>query len=168
MTKNRRLSVLASAFAAAAVVLAASSANADIDKKALKQLRGTILVSADELPPIDGAGVTVQSLKKAHQTTQKSVMSGDIATWKFYFVAFLKKKPGVTQLSFDFYTTDKRKLFVANKRLTGIDRSLTLLSSMIEITEDDGLTRGKTYTVKLTATKGKREVVLATTKLSMQ
>ena len=66
-------------------------------------------------------------------------------------MAFMKKKPPATELSIDFYTQDKEKLYVANKRLAGIDKSLTLLQSKLEISEDDGLKKGGSYTVKLTA-----------------
>ena len=85
--------------------------------------------------------------------------------WRFYFMAFMSRKPGATQVALDFYTDDKKKEFVAQERLAGIDPTLTLLESQVELSEDDGLSPDRDYLVKLTTESKGKEIVLATTKL---
>jgi hypothetical protein len=71
----------------------------------------------------------------------------------------------VPQVSLDFYTDDKKKAFVAQKRLAGIDPALTLLRSQVDLGEDDGLSPDHNYVVKLTAEVKGKEVLLASTRL---
>ncbi len=150
-------------------LLAVSVAEADLSKAVQKKFRGKILVTTDILPTFEESDAeTIKAYNKLNQSVVKSFNQDGLATWSFHFMAFMKKKPKTTQLSLDFYTTDKEKLFVADKRLAGVDPTLTLLSSRVEINEDDGLNKGRTYTVKLTGKVGKREVTFATTKLTMK
>jgi hypothetical protein len=155
---------------AALAVLALSlawsaAARADVSDPVQKKFRGQILVSADPLPEsaADDAEL-VRQLKKAH-TGVVTRAGGEAVPWRFHFMAFMTKKPGVTQVALDFYTDDKKKTFVAQERLTGIDPTLTLLQSEVELSEDDGLAPNKAYVVKLTAEVKGKDVVLATTKL---
>ena len=152
--------------AALALVLAAGgAASADVSESVQKKFRGQILVSAEPLPETaTDEAEQVRALKKA-ATTLVAHGPGEPAVWRFHFMAFMKKKPGATQVALDFYTDDKKKDFVAQERLTGIDPVLTLLHSQVELSEDDGLAAGRSYVVKLTAEVKGKEVVLATTKL---
>ena len=152
--------------AALALVLAASgAASADVSESVQKKFRGQILVSAEPLPETaTDEAEQVRALKKA-ATTVVAHGPGEPAVWRFHFMAFMTKKPVATQVALDFYTDDKKKDFVAQERLTGIDPALTLLHSQVELSEDDGLTAGRSYVVKLTAEVKGKEVVLATTKL---
>jgi len=77
----------------------------------------------------------------------------------------MKQKPGVSQISLDFYLDDKTHAFVAQERLAGIDQKLTMLDAQVDLSEDDGLAANKSYIVKLSAESRGKEVVLATTKL---
>lgn len=152
--------------AALALVLTAGGAvRADVSEPVQKKFRGQILVSAEPLPEsADDEAEQVRALKKA----RAGVIAhgpGEPAVWRFHFMAFMTKKPGVTQVALDFYTDDKKKDFVAQERLASIDPALTLLHSQVELSEDDGLAAGRAYVVKLTAEVKGKEVVLATTKL---
>jgi hypothetical protein len=161
-----RRSLNLAALAATILCLGAGLAHAEISKGVQAKLKGQILISPDGLAATgDDDAATIKALKKASTDSLKHEKIGGLATWRFHFMAFMNKKPGATQVALDFYTDDKKKEFVAQKRLAGIDPSLTLLQSSVEITDDDGLSPGKSYLVKLTATIKGKESVLATTKL---
>jgi hypothetical protein len=151
--------------ALALVLVAGGTARADVSESVQKKFRGQILVSAEPLPETAADDAEqVRALKKA-AITVVAHGPGEPTVWRFHFMAFMTKKPGATQVALDFYTDDKKKDFVAQERLAGIDPALTLLHSQVELSEDDGLTAGRSYVVKLTAEVKGKEVVLATTKL---
>jgi hypothetical protein len=147
-------------------LLWSAPARADVSEQVQKKFKGQILISADALPStaVDDAEL-IRALKKAHTSVVAHSGGAGSAVWHFYFMAFMTKKPGVTQVSLDFYTDDKKRQFVAQERLAGIDPKLTLLESAVELSEDDGLSPDQSYVVKLTAEVKGKEVVLATTKL---
>jgi hypothetical protein len=156
--------------ALAAVLVTAQPTHAEVSPKVEKQFRGQILVSNDALPEDAGSEAeTLKAFKKLNLSAIKHRRGSDgVAAWSFHFMAFMNRKPGTSQIALDFYTADKARLFVASKRLAGIDPQLTLLRSRIDINEDEGLNKGGTYEVRLVAeTKGK-EVVLATTRLKVE
>ena len=152
----------------ALVSLGGTAADADLSESVQKKFKGQILVSADPLPSsaVDEADM-VRQLKKASSGVINHAKAGSegVAVWRFHFIAFMDRKPGVSQVALDFYTDDKKKQFVAQERLAGIDGKLTLLQAEAELSEDDGLSPNRAYVVKLTAEVKGREVVLATTKL---
>ena len=74
-------------------------------------------------------------------------------------------KAGASTLKLEFYSDDKAKRLVADKQLDGVDPKSAVLTGDISINEDEGLAKGKTYTVKLIA--GANNVV-ATTTLKMK
>ena len=86
----------------------------------------------------------------------------DVTYWHFHYTAFLTKT-GATQLKMEFYTSDKK--FVANMGLDGVDPKTPVLSGEISINEDDGLSKGKPYIIKLVTD---RDVVVASTPLVMK
>jgi hypothetical protein len=147
-------------------LLHAGDSQADVPLAVQKQLKGQILISPEQLPQTgETDAALLKSLKKANRTELKHSKVDGVATWRFHVMAFMNKKPGVTQVALDFYLDDKSKSFVAQERLAGIDRDLTMLVAQVDLSEDDGLTAGKSYVVKLTAEVKGKEVVLATAKL---
>ena len=155
-----------SALCVLAILLAATPGTADVPLKVQKQLKGQIFISTEPLPhSADDDATLVKALKKANRTELKHISADGVATWRFHLMAFMFKKPGVSQVSLDFYLDDKSKAFVAQERLAGIDKGLTLLQAQVDLSEDDGLSPNKSYVVKLTAEVGGKEVLLATTKL---
>jgi hypothetical protein len=63
----------------------------------------------------------------------------------------------------EFWSPEKK--LAANKRINGIDPKIPALSGDISIDEDEGLTKGKTYVIKLVTDK---DVVVAQTPLVMK
>ena len=45
----------------------------------------------------------------------------------------------------EFYTNDKDKKFVADKRIDGVEPKTPVLSGEISIDEDEGLSKGRPY-----------------------
>ncbi|HEU5059696.1 MAG TPA: hypothetical protein VFU21_24360 [Kofleriaceae bacterium] len=149
-----------------ALCLGLSATRADVPLKVQKQLKGQIFVSPEPLPQsADSDDALVKALKKANRPEIKHTSVDGVPVWRFHVLAFMSRKPGVSQVALDFYTDDKTKAFVAQERLAGIDKGLTLLVAQVDLSEDDGLSPNKSYVVKLTAEVGGKEVVLATTKL---
>jgi hypothetical protein len=158
-------SVFVAVLIALAFVLPGS---ADAKKNPLhKVFKGKILVSNDPLPSPDVENVkaTIKAYRsQALKTITSDVVDG-VPTWQFHFTAFFKTKSKSSNLALEFYTDDKEKLFVADKRLSGADPNLLILSSMVRISEDDNLLRNRKYVMKLVVNKGKKTLVLAETKI---
>ena len=158
--------VILSALGVLALVLAAGASRADVPLTVQKQLKGQMFISPESLPrSADSDAALIKALKKANRPEVKHTNADGVAMWHFNVLAFMSKKPGVSELAFDFYTDDKTHAFVAQERLANIDKNLTLLDVQVDLSEDDGLAVNKSYIVKLTADVHGREVVLATTKL---
>lgn len=154
------------ALAVLALLVCSSVARADVSEAVQKAFKGQILISAEPLPDgVADEADQIRQLKKAHTGVIARGRGESVPVWRFHFMAFMSKKPGATQVSLDFYTDDKKKQFVAQERLAGIDPKLTLLQGEAELSEDDGLTADRSYVVKLTAEIKGKDVVLATTKL---
>ncbi len=165
---KRTLAPLAFLLLAAFAWLPVQTADAGKKNGIDKAFRGQIIISDDALPAPDPSDVrgTIKTYKALRLKVIKSAPSDGVASWNFHFMAFVKTKPKTSNLTLEFYTDDKEKLFVADKRLQGADPNLTILTSQVRITEDENLNRGRNYIVKLVAMHGKKSVVLASTKLS--
>ena len=155
------LAVAALAFAFAA------SARADIPKAVQAKFKGQILVTEDPLPEVEDAKEGVKVYGKLNKAAVKGEEADGVMSWTFYYTAFLKKPPKTAELSLDFHTADKEKLYVANKRLQ-INGELTIIEGKLTITEDDGPSRNKTYNVILRAQQGGKEIEVAKTKLRLE
>lgn len=152
-----------------ATCLLGSTAMADLPKKVMGKFKGRLLITTDApLPTSFGSeGEMIKAYEKANVKSLKSYDgSGGVAVWSFYFMAFMSQPPRSTNLSLDFYLVEgSKRTYVANERLRGVDPKLRLLSTRIEITEDDNLNKGRTYEVRLTTRRGKRDLILAKTTL---
>ena len=139
---------------------------ADVSEAVQKKFKGQLLVSSDPLPASAANDAElIRQLQKAHTGVIAHARTESVPVWRFHFMAFMDRKPGATMVALDFYTDDKKKAFVAQERLAGIDPKLTLLEAEVELSEDDGLAADRSYLVKLTAELKGKEIVLATTKL---
>jgi hypothetical protein len=148
-----------------------AAAQADVSKNVQKAMRGKLIITADDLElPADEAedSEVLATLKKASLSRLKHENVDGVATWSFSFIAFMKANPGATQVSLDFYKTDRKKTYVANKRLAGIDPKLPLLRGHIDITEDDGVNAATPYLVRLTVSVKGKDRILAETKLTLE
>lgn len=146
-----------------------SSAAAELPRKVMTKFKGRLLVTTDNplSTSYDSDAAMIKAYEKANVTVLKSYEGGEgVAVWSFYFMAFMSQSPRSSTLSLDFYMVEgSKKTYVANKRLNGVDNKLRLLSSRVELSEDDNLNKGRTYEVRLTVQRGKREVILAKTTL---
>jgi hypothetical protein len=140
-------------------------AEADIGPKVIKAFKGQIIVSVDAVETAGSDKEVIAAFKAAKVKELKGEPNADdVTSWVFHYTAFLKTK-GFKSLALEFHTGNN---YVADRRLEGVDPSLTVLEGDIQITEDDGPAKNKKYTLKLVGQKGGKDVVLATTTLVMK
>ncbi len=157
----------ATALAFAVLFVTSASASASISKEVQKALKGSLVITEQPLAVADGSKKeTLRAIKNVTKKKLKHTIDDGVATWQFHFMAFMKRAPSSNLVSLDFY--DKKKQYVANKRFSGIDPTVKLLQSPVNISEDDGVKRNASYTVKLTAEVKGKEIVLATTTLRFE
>jgi hypothetical protein len=143
----------------AAALLAGGIASADFSKTVTASLKGQIIVSKGELPEGKSDKDTVAKIKAAKLTEVIGEVQEDVAYWRFHYTAFLKAT-GSTTLKMEFYRDGKQ--YAADKSLEGVDPKSPILVGDISINEDEGLAKGKHYTIKLVNPKN---VVVSTTQL---
>lgn len=155
---------LLSAVVLLGLIALGTPAQADIGPKVIKAFKGQLIISTD---PVETAGTdkeVIAAFKAAKLKELKGEANADEVTqWQFHYTAFLKSK-GFKSLTLEFHVNGQ---YVADRRLEGVDPTLTVLEGDIAINEDEGPAKGKKYTLKLVGTKGKKEVVIATTTLVM-
>jgi hypothetical protein len=145
--------------------LAARPADADLSKKVIAAFKGKILVTDGPLSSVGDDKATVAHFKKKALTTVAGAMNGnDVMEWTFNYTAFLSKT-GLSTLKLEFHDGNK---YAADQTLTGVDPKGQVIEGDITISEDDGLNKGKKYTLKLVGTAKGKEVVVATTQILMQ
>src|SRR5438270_347984 len=154
----------AGATLALALILGTSAlAHADLSPKVIAAFKGQIVVSNDEVEAGANDKATIEAFKKARLKELKGEPNADdVQTWHFFYTAFLSNKSAVTDLKLEFYSGDK---YVADEHLTGVDVHTPVLTGRIDISEDDGPAKGKTYTLKLVGEIKGKDVVYATTPL---
>ncbi len=158
---RRQMSV---AVLAAAIVLGglgSGVATADMSKAVIGAFRGQLIISKADLPEGKNDKETIAKIKAAKVTTLEGETRDEVTYWHFSYAAFLTKT-GAQKLKLEFYNG---KQLSADKTLDGIDPKSTLLTGEISINEDEGLAKGKTYTVKLVTEKN---AVVATASLTMK
>jgi hypothetical protein len=149
-----------SAVVLTAVLAIGGAASADPSRAVISAFHGQIVVTKDELT----AALTPAKVKDLRLKEVVGEAHDAVSVWNFHYTAFLTKT-GATDLKLEFYTDDKDKRFVADKRLDGVDPKTGVLSGDITIDEDEGLAKGKSYIVKLQT--GKDETI-AQTPLTMK
>ena len=164
MTTRIRKPIAQSIIAVVVLALGSLVAHAGISIAVYKAFKGSILISKVQLPhKYDDDQTTIKAFQKAQLKKLGHEKLDGLATWSFHYLAFMKRNSPVSQLSFDFYVG---KNYVASKRIS-VDTSTKILSGLITMTEDDNLSAGKQYQVKLVAESKGREIVLAETELSL-
>lgn len=136
-------------------------AAAEVSKSVIAAFRGQLVVTKGELPEGKNDKDTIAKIKSSKLAELAGETRDDVTYWNFHYAAFLSKT-GSTTLKMEFYDG---KRYVADKRLDGIDPKSGLLTGQISINEDEGLTKGKSYTVKLVTDK---DVTVAQTPLLMK
>ena len=130
-----------------AVALAASAQPvfADVSRTVISAFHGQLVVTKDELPEGKNDKDTISKIKAAQLKTVEGAAKGDVTGWNFHYTAFLTKT-GATHLKLNFMNGDK---LAADQQLDGVDPKSSVLSGDISIDEDEGLAKGKTYTIEL-------------------
>lgn len=153
-------------FSAAVLVAVAAGwggiATADVSKGVIAAFRGEFVVTKGDLPEGKNEKDTIARIKTERLKELTGDAKGSTTGWQFHYTAFLTKT-GAPKLTIEFYTSDKK--LVANIQLEGVDPKISVLSGNVTIDEDDGLTKGKAYTLKLVT---ERDVVVASTPLVMK
>ena len=145
----------------AVAVLAGGIASADISKTVIAAFRGQIIVTKGELPEGKTDKETITKIKAAKVTSIQNVVNGDVKQWSFNYAAFLNKS-GATSVKLEFWKDGKT--YAADKSLTGVNPKSEMLTGEITIDEDENISPGKSYTLKLVA----GSTLLATTTLLMK
>ncbi|MGE0872150.1 MAG: hypothetical protein AB7P03_26565 [Kofleriaceae bacterium] len=146
----------------ALLVSAHGVAHADISRPVIAAFKGQLVVTKGDLPEGKNDKDTIAKIKGERLKELTGQKNEDVTSWYFHYTAFLSK-PGSPKLKMEFYVDGKK--YVADKRLDGIDPKLTVLSGNISISEDEGLTSGKGYVIKLV---NEKDQVVATTPLHMK
>lgn len=145
--------------------LGAGAAHADLSKKVIAAFKGKILVTDGPLSQGSDDKSTIAAFKKKALTSITGVENGnDVWEWTFGYTAFLSKT-GMTTLKLEFYDGDK---YAADQTLTGVDPKGQVIEGEITINEDDGLSKGKKYTIKMVGVVKGKEVTVASTSVTMQ
>lgn len=137
--------LMSAAVIALAVIVAGGTASADMSKTVINAFRGQLVISAQELPEGKNDKETIAKIKAAKLSALTGEAQEDVQYWNFHYTAFLSRT-GNTKLKMEFYSG---KQLAADKTLDGIDPKSAVLTGQISINEDEGLTKGKTYTIKL-------------------
>jgi uncharacterized protein YccT (UPF0319 family) len=135
-----------SAAVVAVALLFGGTASADMSKNVIGAFKGQLVVSKAELPEGKNDKETIAKIKAAKLAALTGEAQEDVQYWNFHYTAFLSKT-GASKLKMEFYNEGKQ--LAADKTLDGIDPKNGVLSGDISINEDEGLARGKTYTIKL-------------------
>lgn len=135
-----------SAAVVAVALMFGGTASADMSKNVINAFKGQLVVSKAELPEGKNDKETVAKIKAAKLAALTGEAQEDVQYWNFHYTAFLSKT-GASKLKMEFYNAEKQ--LAADKTLDGIDPKNGVLSGDISINEDEGLAKGKTYTIKL-------------------
>ena len=156
--------LMSAAVLVAAAVGWSGLASADMSRTVTSAFRGELVITKGELPEGKTDKDTIARIKTDRLKELTGEAREDVVYWHFHYTAFLTKA-GSTLLKMEFYTNDKDKKFVADNRLDGVDPKTMVLSGDISINEDEGLSKGKSYIIKLVNDK---DVVVASTPLVMK
>lgn len=139
-------------------------AAADMSRNVIAAFHGELVITKGDLPEGKSEKDTITKIKSERLKELSGEAKDDVVYWHFHYTAFLTKA-GASQLKMEFYTSDKDKKFVADNQLDGVDPKSMVLTGDISINEDEGLSKGKTYVIKLVTDK---DVVVASTSLVMK
>jgi len=144
-------------------VVAGGIASADISSRTvIAAFKGQLILSKSEISEGKNDKDTIMKIKAEKLSELKGEDNNDVTQWNFHYTAFLTKT-GNSSLKMEFYRDGKQ--YSADKRLDGIDPKSGVLTGQITIDEDEGLVKGKSYTIKLV---GPGDSVVASTTVTMK
>ncbi|MFN0247544.1 MAG: hypothetical protein ACKV2T_11710 [Kofleriaceae bacterium] len=153
--------LMSAAVLALVVISAGGTASADLSKAVINAFRGQLIISSQELPEGKNDKETIAKIKASKLSALTGEAQEDVTYWNFHYTAFLSKT-GNAKLKMEFYNG---KQLAADKTLDGIDPKSSVLTGTISINEDEGLAKGKTYTIKLVTAK---DATVSTATLTMK
>ena len=174
MMANSRKVMVGGLVAAGVAAMLVGSINAGMIAPSVgRKFKGRLIVTATALSTAGQNNATAKkTIQTANLTELKPTRKEDgVSYYAFHWTAFMRKKPRTTTLSLEFYKKQGKKFvkgMSASKGLTGIDPGITILRGHTEISEDDGVTTGKTYKIKLVATIGNTDHILASTVITFK
>jgi hypothetical protein len=127
----------------------------------ISAFRGQVIVSSGDLPEGKNDKDTITKIRSANLKEVAGQPHGDVSAWFFHYTAFLTKT-GSSKLKLEFMKDGK---LAADKQLDGVDPKSAVLTGDITIDEDEGVAKGKTYTVQLVTTG---DTVVAKTTLTLK
>jgi len=136
---------MSAAVFAVALAAAAQPVFADVSRTVISAFHGQLVVTKDDLPEGKNDKDTIAKIKAAQLKTVEGTPKGDVTGWNFHYTAFLTKS-GANHLKVEFLNGSK---LAADQQLDGVDPKSTVLTGDISIDEDEGLAKGKTYTVQV-------------------
>ena len=136
---------MSAAVFAVALAAAAQPVFADVSRTVISAFHGQLVITKDELPEGKNDKDTIAKIKAAQLKSVEGTPKGDVTGWNFHYTAFLTKT-GATHLKLEFMNGDK---LAADQQLDGVDAKSSVLTGDISIDEDEGLAKGKTYTVQV-------------------
>ena len=142
-----------------AVAFVAGTAFA-MSNNVISAFRGQMVISDGDLPEGKNDSDTIKKIRAAQLHELAGEPRGEVTGWTFHYTAFLKQT-GANALKMQFMNG---KQLSADKRLDSVDTKTSVLTGDITIDEDEGLAKGKTYTIELVNGKG---TVVATTTVKM-
>ncbi|HWO22914.1 MAG TPA: hypothetical protein VNO30_29340 [Kofleriaceae bacterium] len=158
MTRRHLLNAV---LVAAVAVLAGGVASADVSRGVIAAFRGQLVVTKGELPEGKSDKDTIAKIKAAKLTELQSRDNGEVKVWTFNYAAF-PSKTGASSLKLEFWLDGKK--YAADKSLSGVDPKSAMLTGEITIDEDENISPGKSYVLKLVA----GNTAVATTTLVMK
>lgn len=136
---------MSAAVFAVALAAAAQPVFADVSRTVISAFHGQLVITKDDLPEGKNDKDTIAKIKAAQLKSIEGTPKGDVTGWNFHYTAFLTKT-GANHLKVEFLSGDK---LAADQQLDGVDPKSSVLTGDISIDEDEGLAKGKTYTVQV-------------------
>lgn len=137
--------VMSAAVFAVALAATAQPVFADVSRGVISAFHGQLVITKDDLPEGKNDRETISKIKAAQLKSLEGSPKGDVTGWDFHYTAFLTKT-GANHLKVEFLNGDK---LAADKSLDGVDPKSQVLTGDISIDEDEGLAKGKTYTIEV-------------------
>lgn len=123
---------------------------------------GTVIITDHQMDP--KSPTFEKDLKKA----QKASLTKDAAGWHVYFVAYLKKVAGSTDVNLVFYDLTEGKGAQGNAYPIGTQADAKIIMSDILVNPEQDFKAGHKYDVRITRLVNGKEDIYARTKLELK
>lgn len=108
------------------------------------------------------------SFEKELKKAQKATIKKEGATWKLYFVAYLKKPAGAPEVNIVFYDVTSKQKEAPNAFPVSTQPNAKILMSNVELSEEQNFQPGHKYEVRITRLVNGKEDVYAASKVELK